>query len=225
MFFTNKTRNTVIKNSVCFLHVLWISVLQSPIHAQETDFTTWTNVGFEYKMMPAFTLNGGLDWRTKNNLEMTDRWGVKIGGTYKAVSFLKIETGYEMHYRNQGDDGWKLRHRYHLGNTLSTRMKRLKLSLRERFQYTFDGSSDKFSLRSRVKLAYDIPKWELEPYTSVEMNNSLNSGKHFDVRFMRYRGGITLPVLSCWKMDLFYCHQSEQDKRKNIVGFECTYCF
>ena len=72
-----------------------------------------------------------------------------------------------------GADGWKFRHRYRLEGTLSARVQRVKLSLRERFQHTFDGHRDEFRLRSRAKFAYDIPKCKLEPYASVEMYNGL----------------------------------------------------
>ena len=100
-----------------------------------------------------------------------------------------------------------------------------KGSLRERFQYTFDGHRDEFRLRSRAKFAYDIPKCKLEPYASAEMYNGLNKTEHFGVKRMRYRGGITLPLSERWEVDIFYCRQWEKDKRKDIVGVECVYSF
>ena len=99
------------------------------------------------------------------------------------------------------------------------------LSLRERFQPTFDGHRDEFRLRSRAKFAYDIPKCKLEPYASAEMYNGLNKTEHFGVKRMRYRGGITLPLSERWEADIFYCRQWEKDKRKDIVGVECVYSF
>lgn len=35
------------------------------LRAQEKDFATWANAGFEYKLKPAFTVSGGLEWRTR----------------------------------------------------------------------------------------------------------------------------------------------------------------
>ena len=61
--------------------VLLISLLgvsSFSLRAQEKDFATWANVGFEYKLKPAFTVSGGLEWRTKDDLGKTDRWGLKI---------------------------------------------------------------------------------------------------------------------------------------------------
>ena len=204
--------------------VLWV-VSSFSLRAQEKDFATWANAGFEYKLKPAFTVSGGLEWRTKADLGKTARWGLKVGGSYKLLPFLKLGAGYETHYRNRGADGWKFRHRYRLEGTLSARVQRVKLSLRERFQYTFDGHRDEFRLRSRAKFAYDIPKCKLEPYASAEMYNGLNKTEHFGVKRMRYRGGITLPLSERWEVDIFYCRQWEKDKRKDIVGVECVYSF
>ena len=54
--------------------VLWV-VSSFSLRAQEKDFATWANAGFEYKLKPAFTVSGGLEWRTKDDLGKTDRWG------------------------------------------------------------------------------------------------------------------------------------------------------
>lgn len=221
----NVIEQTSLGKKICGLFAGLLFVFQSPLHAQEKDFTTWANVGFAHQLKPAFAISGGLEWRTKDNLGRTDRWGMNIGGSYKPLSFLKFGAGYEAHYRNRGEDGWKFRHRYRVDGTLSARMQRLKLSLRERFQHTFDSNGDEFRLRSRAMLVYDIPGCKLEPYASVEMYNGLNRGEHFDVQRMRYRGGITFPLSARWEADVFYCRQWEQDKRKNIVGVECSFSF
>lgn len=44
--------------------VLWV-VSSFSLRAQEKDFATWANAGFEYKLKPAFTVSGGLEWRTR----------------------------------------------------------------------------------------------------------------------------------------------------------------
>ena len=200
-------------------------ISQSSLQAQEKDFVSWTNAGFEYKLKPAFAISGNLEWRTKDDLSKTDRWGLGVGGKYSLLPFLKLGMGYELHYRNRGSNGWKFRHRYYVDGTLSARLQSLKFSLRERVQHTFDGNNDEFRLRSRFKMAYNLSKIGIEPYVSLEMYNSLNQGEHFDVDRMRYRGGIALPLSARWNADVFYCRQWEQGDRKNIVGLECIYTF
>lgn len=210
---------------VCCLLVVLLTVSHVSIKAQDKGFTTWANLGFEHKLKSDFAINAGLEWRTKDDLARTDRWGMNVGGSYTLLPFLKLGAGYEVHYRNRGDQGWKFRHRYSFDGTLSTRLQNIKLSLRERFQHTIDGGSDEFRLRSRMKAAYAIPKCILEPYVSIEMYNSLNRCDHFGVKRMRYRGGIELPLSDRWSADVFYCRQWESDKQKNIVGVECSFAF
>lgn len=218
-------KNFFVYIKAFILPVFLLFVSSFALHAQKKDFTTWANLGFERKLRSAFAVSGGLEWRTKDDLEKTDRWGLKVGGSYKPLYFLKLGIGYEAHYRNVGADGWKFRHRYDFDATLSVRVQRLKLSLRECFQHTFDAYADEFRLRSRVKSAYDIPDCRLEPYISVEMYNGLNKTEHFGVERMRYRGGAALPLSGRWEADIFYCRQWERDKQKNIVGVECIYSF
>ena len=200
-------------------------MLAMPLAAQSTDNTTWMTMGVKHQLSKKFDLSGGVEWRTKDDVSETDRWGLKLGTQYKALPFLKLGVGYEMHYRNRDAASWKIRHRYYWDGTLSTRWKDWKVSLRERFQHTLDGHKDELRLRSRMKLAYDLPSCVIEPYVSVEMFNGLNGGEHFDVVRMRYRGGISFPVLSCMDMEVFYCRQWEEHKDKNIFGLEASFKF
>lgn len=207
--------------------IVWIlgAINIGEIKAQEADYTTWTKMGVKYEALPALTFSGNLEWRTKDHISMTDRWGLDAGVSYKMFSFLKLGGGYEIHYRNRGDEGWKFRHRYHFDGTFSGRILRFKLSLRERFQHTFDKEEKEFRLRSRLKLAYDIPCCKLEPYVSVEMYNGLGQGEHFELARMRYRAGLNFPLAKQWEAETFYCRQWEQDGKKNIFGVECVYKF
>lgn len=218
-------KNTVNGGRAYFLFIVLIGMSQFSLQAQDKDFATWANVGFEYKVKPAFAISGGLEWRTKDNLGKTDRLGLEVGGVYTVLPFLKLGGGYEMHYRNRRDAGWKLRHRYHIDGTVSTRLQQIKLSLRERFQANAAGDKSNPRLRSRLRLAYELQNSKIEPYVSVEFYNSLARAEHFELKRMRYRGGITLPLSSRWEADVFYCRQWEENERKNIVGVECSYRF
>lgn len=200
--------------------------LACAVHAQKADYTTWAKMGIEYGINDRLDLVSGLEWRTEDHLRATDRLGLDAGLKYALLPFLKLGGGYEIHYRNRGEDGWKFRHRYHADVTLSARWMRVKFALRERFQYTWDDVENELRLRSRLKLSYDIPRCKVEPYTSVEMYNSLHRDEEFDVVRMRYRAGFTLPLFSKnWEADVFYCRQWEDDGRKNIFGVDCVYKF
>ncbi len=215
-------KNKNMKRWVMVCLMGWLAVAG---WAQEADYTTWAKMGVEYGVMERLDVSAGLEWRTKDDLGMTDRWGLDVAAKYKLLPYLKVGAGYEVHYRNRGEEGWKFRHRYHVDGTLSGRWARWKLSLRERYQHTFNAEEKEFRLRSRVKVAYDIARCKLEPYVSVEMYNGLGRGEHFDVTRMRYRGGLSFPLAERWEAEAFYCRQWEEDGRKNIFGVECVYKF
>ena len=214
-----------------YLYTLLLAALLSlggwqALNGQEHDFCTWMKLGVEYEMRPKWTLSGDLEWRTKDHAGAHDRLGLSADLEYGAASFLKIGGGYEVHYRNRGEeDGWGFRHRYRLEGTLSARVGRLKLSLRERFQHTWDEMETELRLRSRLKAAYDIPRCKLEPYVSVEMYNGLAVGEKFDVTRMRYRGGVSFPLAKALEAEVFYCRQVEDVKGKHVLGVECVYKF
>lgn len=211
-----------------FLFVLLVcSVLTSLVRAQSDDFNTWTNFKVNHKIDSRFSVSGGVELRTEDNLNALDRWGVVVGGGYRACPFLDLSVGYETHYRNLGEEGWKFRHRYHLGATFNTRYHWLKVSLRERFQQTFDRGDTESVLRSRLKLAYAPSRGIVSPYFSLELYQSLDDDAPFwRAKRMRYRPGVELTVAKVWKLDIFYCYEHRRHGTgKNIAGVECTFSF
>lgn len=204
-------------------YMLFVSC--SILQAQNRDFVSWTGIGIERKINAAFIASGGLEWRTKDNLGKTDRLELDAGVKYALLPFLKLGTGYEMYYRNIRKGDWDFFHCYYFDTAFSFRLQRIKFALRERFQHTFIEDENELRMRSRIKLAYDISKSGLELYVSVEMYNGLNNGEHFDVRRLRYRGGIILPLSDRWEMDAFYCRQWESEEQRNVMGIECLYIF
>ena len=71
-------KNLFVHIKVFVLSVFLLFVSSFLLHAQKKDFTTWTNLGFEYKLKPAFAVSAALEWRTKDDLgKQTDgdcRW-------------------------------------------------------------------------------------------------------------------------------------------------------
>ena len=151
-----------MNKKLCFclcMALLAAFVMPEKLRAQRPDFTTWLNVGAEYELKKSgFTLESGLEWRTKDHFRQTDRVGWNVDGSYQLLSWLKVGMGYELHLRNLDEEEWGFRHRYKLQAILSARVwSRLKVSLREKFQHTLDGDEEnELRLRTRLKLAYDV---------------------------------------------------------------------
>ena len=181
-------------------------VIVSSVYAQDDDFTTWTKFKISHKIDSRFSVSGDVELRTKDDMNKWDRWGLTVGGDYRAYSFLKLGVAYETHLRDLGNSGWKFRHRYHLSATASFRYQWLKVSLRERFQQTFDSGI-------------------VSPYFSVELYQSLDDAPFWRAARMRYRPGVELNLAKRWSLDAFYCYQYEPSKGKHITGIEVGYSF
>lgn len=147
----------IILNTKIWLFVLLVG-MSFPAWAQSDDFNTWTKFKVNHKIDSRFSVSGDLELRMKDDVSRLDRWGLTVGGSYRPCSFLNLGVGYETHLRNLGDSDWKLRHRYHISATANFRYQWLKVSLRERFQQTFDRGDSETRLRSRLKLSYASTK-------------------------------------------------------------------
>ena len=178
-----------------------------------------------HKIDSRFSVSGDLELRMKDDVSRLDRWGLTVGGSYRPCSFLNLGVGYETHLRNLGDSEWKFRHRYHISATATFRYQWLKVSLRERFQQTYDRGDSETRLRSRLKLSYAPTKGIVSPYFSVEIYQSLDDASFWRTARLRYRPGIEIDLTKRWSLDAFYCYQYESSRGKHIAGVEVGYSF
>ena len=201
----------IILNTKIWLFVLLFG-MSFPAWAQSDDFNTWTKFKVNHKIDSRFSVSGDLELRMKDDVSRLDRWGLTVGGSYRPCSFLNLGVGYETHLRNLGDSDWKLRHRYHISATANFRYQWLKVSLRERFQQTFDRGDSETRLRSRLKLSYEI-------YQSLDDTSFWRADR------MRYRPGVEIALAKRWSLDAFYCYQYASSQGRHIAGIEVGYSF
>lgn len=176
--------------------------------------------------------------RTRNDFKTMDRWTVGLGASYKFNKWLKADAGYlllntnfreDISYKPSGDYNnwrpsyWGIRHRAYASLTGSYKFqKNLRLSLRERWQYTyrpektvtrwdFDNAcwedkvrsgKGKNQLRSRLQLEYDKKKALLTPYASVELYNS------WAIEKIRYTVGTDINLLKGHTFNVYYRYQN-----------------
>ena len=214
----------IILNTKIWLFVLLFG-MSFPAWAQSDDFTTWTKFKVNHKIDSRFSVSGDLELRMKDDVSRLDRWGLTVGGSYRPCSFLNLGVGYETHLRNLGDSEWKVRHRYHISATATFRYQWLKVSLRERFQQTYDRGDSETRLRSRLKLSYAPTKGIVSPYFSVEIYQSLDDTSFWRADRMRYRPGVEIALAKRWSLDAFYCYQYASSQGRHIVGIEVGYSF
>ena len=205
-------------------------------------------------------LSAGLEteFRSRNNFRTADR--LSIGGdlSYKVLPWLKAGAGYNLlidnnreeltyqddgvNYNNWRPSFWGLRHRFNVTLTASRKIKRVELSLRERWQYTYRPSKiiDNFDfdegewedhrvrgkgknvLRSRLQLEWDIPKCKFDPFASVEFHTTR------DLEKTRFIVGVDHSMKKKHDFKLYYRYQvsgSSSEPNIHMLGLGYTYKF
>lgn len=224
---------------------LLLAIAFLPVGTQaQDDFGIWYSAGVEKKLNKKLTIEAEGEFRTRNDAKTADRWDIGVGAEYKIVKNLKAGAGYDLIYQNTPekisthDDGsynnwrpsfWGLRHRVHVDLTGSVAVGRVKLSLRERWQYTyrpaktttrydFDnsywedtevGAKGKNVLRSRLQASWDIPHCKVDPYASVETFNSWSLTK------IRYTIGADWKITKKHGVGFYYRYQNVRDDNEN----------
>jgi len=205
-------------------------------------------------------LSAGLEaeFRSRNDFRTADR--VSIGGdfSYKLLSWLKASAGYVLLIDNNREDityqkdgvnfnnwrpsYWGLRHRFNVALTASYKIRRVELSLRERWQYTYRPSKmiDNFDfdegewedhevrgkgknvLRSRLQAEWDIPKCKFDPFANVEFHTTRELEK------TRFCAGVNYGVKKTHYFKLYYRGQvsnSSEEPNIHMLGLGYTYKF
>lgn len=203
-----------------FLFWVFIFIATEVLSAQEAaDWKSWSSVSVNYYFTSKLRLRTKMEYRSKNDFSVTDRWNVIAGLHYKVLPNWEIKGSYELHHRKLANDVWKFRHRYNLGFQGSWKFDAFKLSWRERFQETVQGDNVENVLRSRVKLDYHIPQTCLQPHFSTEIFQRLDSS-FADIFIVRYRPGLKIDFSDRYALVMFYCRQHEAKRNSNIVGVD-----
>jgi len=62
------------------------------------DFGIWTNIEIEKKINKKWTLDGEVEFRTRDNSSEINRWGLKLGGNYSIIKEIKVGLAYQFIY-------------------------------------------------------------------------------------------------------------------------------
>lgn len=210
----------------------------------------WTSATMDFNVTK--NLDGYIEgeYRTGDGLSGTERWTAGLGLDYKLCPYLKIGASYKFIDRhtdsrttkkgNIVDSYWQPRHRFSLDATGSYKFGRLKLSLRERYQFThqteqtvakYDGddgsrksdevieAKDRQVLRSRLKAEYNIRKCAFTPFASAEIYNSLTDG--FATEKTRLTIGTDIAIAKKHTLTVFYRYvdsHDDDDASLHVIG-------
>ena len=222
-----------------------MTVVALPMAAQ-SEGGLIAGVEVEKKINRQLTIDLEGELRTRNNFKTMDRWKIGLGTSYKFNKWLKASVGYSLlDYNNRekvtyyiSESGnpkikwrpsyWGIRHRFHASLTGSYKFSNgLKLSLRERWQYSYRPESDvtrykmrmdektmeldddyvrdskgKNQLRSRFQIEYDKKRALFTPYASIELYNS------WAIEKIRYEVGTDIRLTKQHGLAVFYRYQN-----------------
>ena len=216
----------------------------------QSEAGLWMELGAEKKLSKQWSIGLEGELRTRDNTKTVDRWSIGLGVDYKVLKWLKASAGYTFLYDNNqnisyyeaADDAvldgdaeigdpkkcakyWIPRHRFNVSLTFDKKIfGDFKLSLRERWQYTYrpehtvserwsyldeayDGKAKTYSgkgknvLRSRLQLEYDKKGLPVTPYVNAELFNAWSLQK------VRYHIGLDWKLSKQHSIGAFYRYQ------------------
>ena len=253
-----------MRKTVCLL-LLALMMVPCVIRAQGDDFGSQVGVEMTKKLDKHVRLDIGIEVRTRDDLSAIDRLSTDIGVRWEVLPWLDLCGGYVFlvdqhkrisHYK-EGDrevrrgmaevgdrknlrEFWGVRNRAYASFAVSRQWGRFKLSLRERWQYTYQverivenrynyvyKKSDRAPhlyhgkahnvLRSRLTASYKLQGLSLKPYASVETYTA------WDLEKIRYTVGAEWKLNSRNTFDAFYRYRYERnhdddDPCRHVIG-------
>ncbi len=199
-----------------------------------------------------------VEFRSRNDFRTADRVSLGPSVAYKLLPWLKASAGYNLLIDNNREDVsyhddetynnwrpsyWGVRHRFNVSLTASHKIRRVEVSLRERWQYTYRPSRviDNFDfdeamwedhevrgkgknvLRSRLQVEWDIPKCKFDPYANVEFHTTRELEK------TRFIIGTSYSVQKTHVFKLYYRYQlsgsSSDEPNIHMLGLGYAYKF
>lgn len=177
----------------------------------QDDFGTWLELGVQKSLPHNLSIGLEGELRTDNNSSQIDRLSMGIAMGYKVNKYFKLGASYNLmgsysaekrkeHYKNDIEDDehwngykivdsyWTPKHRLNLEATATIKLwKWLRISARERYQYTHASSVDFDESKYRFTKIIDAAgqtSYELrDGYPEIEQNSKLAS----DAQYIRSR--------------------------------------
>lgn len=239
------------------LVIVLLAVLAPALcHAQSDDVGLWVGVSAEKKLTKKWSVEAEGEYRMRDDISATDRMSLGVSAEYKIQKWLKADAGYDyLHSREAGEysDGgayfkssyWYPRHRAHVSLAASAKLsKHLRLSVRERWVYTYRPSFDRNRInvdeaspmygvvsskevrgkcenvfRTKLTLEYKRKKSPFTPFLSAELYSSAGGGDNsfLESKKVRYSIGTEYELSKHHSLKLYYLFQDYKTKDNEDV--------
>lgn len=157
-----------------FTTVSFLSIGQDSTVVQ--DFETWSGIKLEKSFLEKkLKLDLNQEFRFDDNSTHLDQYFTELGAQYKLPLGFSIDANYRF-IRNNRNSGYRNEGRYNFDLGYKHKFERFKFSTRFRFQSKNvlgttkeEGDFPVNKMRLKILGAYNIKKWPLDPYFSIEV--------------------------------------------------------
>lgn len=191
------------------------------VQAQDIDRSLWTSIEIKKKWNNRFNLSLEQEVRHDFTSQSLDRLMTTFDVAYKLTDYIKSSISYGLIQKYDRDDvqPWEFRHRISLTLSGNYEWNRFECAVREKFQTTIRNGvvSDAHTanpaqvLRSRLEITYNIKKFPIDPFMSIELHHALNEpdgeltqGHVFKYTERRINAGLDIKWNKKWSMKLAY---------------------
>ena len=197
----------------------------------------------DFRTVDRFAVAFGADYKPLKWLKADISYQFIVKNNQEKITFNP-----DGNYNNWRPSFYGTRHRFNVSLTASYRLGRVNFSLRERYRFTyrpphkatrydFDNAmwedvtvskKHNHTLRSRLKIAYDIPRSKFQPWTSFELFNDIKLCK------TRFQVGLDYTIRKQHEFSVYYQYQyiapgddDEDDLKINshMLGLGYTFKF
>ncbi len=200
---------------LCFLVFSFWFISAQCVFSQVNDAGLWTSVNLEKKITADFSLNLSEELRFNENISELGTAFTEFGGDYKLIKNLTAGISYRFIQKRRVDDFYSTRHRLIFNLSYRHKIKKLSITLRERFQTQYadiysseDGKIPEHTLRSKLTLKYDFDK-KYFPFIYTELFYQLNNPEGNELVNVRYAAGFEYEFNKRSSLDLFYLINKE----------------
>ena len=198
--------------------------------AQSDDWGVWSTVDFDKKINKRWNATVGGEYRWQEGMAKTDQIRGNFGVSYNPKKIpVKFGAGYTLiANKKQKKDIFIYRNRFQLEATGSYKFYRFTASWRSRLQATFydssekKGGDEKWVMRNRLGLKYNIRKTPLKPYIQFEFFNRIFSDLEPSYYKNRFSTGIDINVGKHHELDLGY---KQENKLSGDRKFRFDVCY
>lgn len=247
MLTSNSKNNRLVRRLVALILIAQCSLISA--YAGD-DFGIWGEMRAEKGLGTRWDVGAEMEYRSRDNLTSSDRWGFGIDASYKITPWLKATAGYVLlrdhKYTDQSmyADYWGTRHRFNMTLTSSITWNLFTFSLRERWQYTYrpektaqryytdtgdDAGEKTYSgkgknvWRNRIQLKMKLSN-TFRPYVNAESYVATSLEK------MRYNVGTEIVLDKHNSFDVKYIYQhkcgtGDGEYDRHVIGIGYTYQF